>query len=298
MNLKGILADRPGLQQLFVLLLLVFGGYVVSSFLGYLLLLVLHGAKADLFQYPDTVRWLQLISSIGTFLLPAWGTAWLCSLHPREFLSIGKMPGCKILFLAFIGLLLITPSISLTEFLNRQLELPASLKSIEDWMRTQENTAKELTDLLLRDKNLSSYFFNLLVIAVMAGITEEFLFRGALQSIMGRFTPNHHIVIWGTALLFSIFHMQFYGLIPRMLLGAYFGYIVYWSRNIWIPILLHFINNAVVMTTMSSERLKEKDFMTGDFSENQLLPLFLFALAGILFFIPLIRRLKKNGCNP
>ncbi|MEG1774662.1 MAG: CPBP family intramembrane glutamic endopeptidase, partial [Oscillospiraceae bacterium] len=53
--------------------------------------------------------------------------------------------------------------------------------------------------------------------------------------------------IWMAAFAFSMFHMQFYGLIPRMLLGAYFGYLLVWTRSLWIPIIAHFANNAIAL---------------------------------------------------
>lgn len=104
-------------------------------------------------------------------------------------------------------------------------------------MQTQEALAEQLTNTLLAGDGLLTFLSNLVVMALMAGITEEFLFRGALQRIIGQWTANHHIVIWSAAILFSAFHLQFYGFLPRMLLGAYFGYLLYWSRNIWIPVL-------------------------------------------------------------
>jgi len=56
---------------------------------------------------------------------------------------------------------------------------------------------------------------------------------------------NIHAAIWVTAFIFSAIHVQFYGFLPRILLGAAFGYMAVWSGSLWLPILAHFINNAV-----------------------------------------------------
>ena len=232
MFLKGIYAGKPAIFQLIVLLLLILAGAVFSSLIAMGLFYMIYGLHADITLYPDMMRLLQLISALGTFLFPALALAWLCSSHPKEYLSIGKMPKGRILLLTLLSIFLLTPSISLTGILNKQMELPSFMEPIENWMRAQEETAEQLTLRLLAGEGIITLFFNLIVIAVTAGVTEEFLFRGALQRVIGKWTRNHHIIIWSAAILFSAFHMQFFGFLPRMLLGAYFGYLLYWTRNI------------------------------------------------------------------
>lgn len=293
MFLKGIYAGKPALFQLAVLLLLVLAGAVFSSLVAMGLFYTTHGLHADITLYPDMMRLLQLISALGTFLFPALALAWLCSRHPKEYLSIGGMPKGELLLLAFTGLFLLTPTISLTELLNRQMELPPFMEPIENWMRSQEEAAEQLTLKLLAGDGIMTLLFNLIVIAVAAGVTEEFLFRGALQRIIGRWTHHHHTIIWSAAILFSAFHMQFFGFLPRMLLGAYFGYLLYWTRNIWIPVFAHFANNAFAVISMSDDRLKENEFITGEISAQYLLPYTLTAIAALFLFVCCCRRLRS-----
>ena len=56
-----------------------------------------------------------------------------------------------------------------------------------------------------------------------------------------------HIAIWITAFIFSAVHMQFYGFVPRMLLGALFGYMFVWTGSLWVPVLMHFVNNGIAV---------------------------------------------------
>ena len=181
---------------------------------------------------------------------------------------------------------------SLTGLLNKQMELPSFMEPIESWMRSQEETTEQLTLKLLAGGGIITLFFNLIVIAVAAGITEEFLFRGALQRIIGKWTYNHHIIIWSAAIIFSTFHMQFFGFLPRMLLGAYFGYLLYWTRNIWIPVFAHFVNNAIAVISMSDAKLKDNEFITGDISTQNLLPYTIVAIVALFFFVRCCRKLK------
>ncbi len=292
MFLKGIYAGKPAIFQLIVLLLLILAGAVFSSLIAMGLFYMIYGLHADITLYPDMMRLLQLISALGTFLFPTLALAWLCSSHPKEYLSIGKMPKGRILLLTLLSIFLLTPSISLTGILNKQMELPSFMEPIENWMRAQEETAEQLTLKLLAGEGIITLFFNLIVIAVTAGVTEEFLFRGALQRVIGKWTRNHHIIIWSAAILFSAFHMQFFGFLPRMLLGAYFGYLLYWTRNIWIPVFAHFVNNAFAVISMSDASLKDNEFITGDISTQNLLPYTIVAIVALFFFVRCCQKLK------
>lgn len=295
MFLKGIYAGKPAIFQLILLLLLILAGAVFSSLFAMGLFYLSYGLHTDITQYPDMMRLLQLISAIGTFLFPALALAWLCSSNPKEYLSIGKMPKGHILLLTFLCVFLLTPSISLTGLPNKQMELPSFMEPIESWMRSQEETTEQLTLKLLAGGGIITLFFNLIVIAVAAGVTEEFLFRGALQRIIGNLTHNHHIIIWSAAIIFSAFHMQFFGFLPRMLLGAYFGYLLYWTRNIWIPVFAHFVNNAFAVIAMSDTQLKDNEFITGDISTQNLLPYTIVAIVALFFFVCCCKKLKTNN---
>ncbi len=270
--LKGIYAGKPALFQLLLLLVSLLLGAIFSSLIGTGIFFMLHGTAGNIMHYPGMMRMMQLISAIGTFLFPALAVAWLCSPDPEAYLCIKRKTDTKILLLVLASMILMSPPVTLTALLNKQMVLPSFMAPVEAWMQTQEALAEQLTNTLLAGDGLLTFLSNLVVMALMAGITEEFLFRGALQRIIGQWTANHHIVIWSAAILFSAFHLQFYGFLPRMLLGAYFGYLLYWSRNIWIPVFAHFANNAFAVIGMSDNRLKENEFITGDISNANLLP--------------------------
>ena len=296
MYLKGIYADKSALFQLYILLLLVLGGLILASFITTIPLLLLQGidgSQKGIAFDPSLMRITQFISAVGTFLLPACFFAWLCSNQPKRYLSIGKLPTLEVLALTFLSMFLINPAISLTGLLNQQMELPSFMEGIEHWMRTREDEAERLTLLLLSEKGIGALLANLLVVALTAGITEEFLFRGAFQRILERWTSNPHWVIWIAACLFSAFHMQFYGFLPRMLLGVYFGYLLYWSRNIWIPVFAHFTNNAFAVICMSDEQLKQNEFISGEVTAPNLLPYIVMAVIGLVLFYFCGKRLKE-----
>ncbi|WP_165156683.1 CPBP family intramembrane glutamic endopeptidase [Parabacteroides sp. ZJ-118] len=293
MRIKGICATRPAIIQLLILSLFLLAGAVLSSIISTGLLLATHGLQADITQDVNLMRLVQFISAICTFLLPAIAMAWTCSDNPCHYLSIKKIKNGRIWILTLVCIFLFSPVINLLGLLNKQMELPAFMAPIEEWMRMQESLAERLTTILLSGDSIEVILANLIVIAFTAGITEEFLFRGALQRVIGRWISNPHTVIWVAAILFSAFHLQFYGFLPRMILGAYFGYLLYWSKSIWIPVFAHFVHNAFAVIGMSDSRLKDNEFITGDIPAEHLLDFCLIAALFFLLFIQANRRLKQ-----
>ena len=131
-------------------------------------------------------------------------------------------------------------------YLNEQLSLPDSLYAIEQWMRATEDAAKAVTDSFLTGNTILGLLGCVLLLGVLTGLSEEMLFRGALQGTLIE-SRNVHFSIWLTAFVFSVLHFQFFGFVPRMLLGAIFGYLLVWTGSLWVPVIAHALNNSVVV---------------------------------------------------
>lgn len=139
-------------------------------------------------------------------------------------------------------------SISVVGEWNMNLDFPDS--EFEEWAKKSEETLKIFTEHLTNFQSPLHFILGLIVIGVIPAITEELLFRGLLQNLFFRALSNPHIAIWVTAIIFGSIHMQFYGVVPRILLGALFGYLYYWSKNLSITILAHFLNNGIGVTIL------------------------------------------------
>ena len=117
------------------------------------------------------------------------------------------------------------------------------MAGLEQQLRAMEEAASVLTERFLQADNLGGLLINIGLMALLPALSEELSFRGTLQQVLGR----NHVAVWLTAIIFSAIHMQFFGFIPRMLMGAMFGYIFLWSGSLWIPILMHFTNNSLAV---------------------------------------------------
>ena len=188
---------------------------------------------------------MQLMQTIGTFLLPPILCAWLWSENHRPFEWLKLHQGADgTSFALAIGIMICAvPAINLLANLNNRIDLPESLDFIEQKMRAMEEAAAALTERFLQADNIGQLIINIGLMALLPALSEELSFRGTLQQVLG----NKHLAIWLTAFIFSAIHMQFYGFIPRMLMGAMFGYIFVWTGSLWVPIVMHFTNNALAV---------------------------------------------------
>ncbi len=130
---------------------------------------------------------------------------------------------------------------------NRNMDLPSFMDEMEKSMQESETVREALTKKLIDFKNIYQFLAGLLAIAVIPAIGEELVFRGLIQTKFKQIFGNVHVAVWLAGFFFSFIHFQFYGFVPRMLLGVLFGYLYVWSGNLWYPIIGHFINNGFTL---------------------------------------------------
>ncbi len=193
------------------------------------------------------LKYIQVVQSIGLFIIPSLILAYLFGGQISEYLKTNKTPQLRSAIVAIAIILVSSPMINMLAELNSKLALPEFLSGLENWMRASEDSANEITQLFLKTDSIWGLLFNIFMIGIIPAIGEELLFRGIIQRIFTDWTKNYHWGIWISAILFSALHLQFYGFIPRAILGAIFGYMLVWSGNLWFPIIAHFVNNSTAV---------------------------------------------------
>jgi membrane protease YdiL (CAAX protease family) len=193
---------------------------------------------------------LQIISTtLPLFLTPLLFARFIVK-EPGEYLkATSKFPPVLLLLILSI-MICSSPVMEVLVNINEKLVLPDSMKALEAILRSMEDQAQKATDAMLQMKTVWDMIWGVLVVGLFTAIAEEFLFRGALQTIMIRLTKNPHAGIWITAILFSAFHMEFFTFLPRVALGVFFGYFVMWSGSIWPSVWAHFLNNGTQVVIM------------------------------------------------
>ena len=170
------------------------------------------------------LRLSSAIQMVLMFFMPAITLIVWSGQGPISFLGLKRYGGAFNLMLLAVTILLVSmPFISLLTQINRLLILPELLSGLELWMQNLERSAQETTNLLLAGTFIWDYLGNILFIGVFAAVAEEVFFRGALQQLLVKLFKNKHVGVWMTSFIFSLMHLQFYGFLPRIVLGVLLG---------------------------------------------------------------------------
>ena len=182
-----------------------------------------------------------------------------------KFLMLDKKIDGRLLAVAALFLVACYPAVSFSYTVNSWIPLP-------EWMHTQEDASAETIQRILQMNGIIPLLFNLFLIALIPAIGEELLFRGLFQNLIERGTKRAHVAVWIAASLFSLIHFQFEGFLPRLFLGAILGYSFLWTRSLWVPMILHFLNNALPILSLY---LIGDDLSASDPSSSEAIPLYL-----------------------
>lgn len=238
-------------MPLLMILGFLFVGMIVGTLLASLLNLLISeiwgvpiSAMVDVnadtpFSERQFFRTINLVSHVFTFTVPGLATAYL--FHKKRWwdkLSMNVQPQSFFIGAGIIWLMVSFPFAQWSYWINQQLPLPS-------WATSLEGQAEAMIAGLLNMEGVGELLFSLLVMAVAPAVGEEIIFRGILQKEFEERMRNPHLAIWLAAVIFSGFHMQFEGFLPRLILGALLGYLFYWSKNLWIPIIVHLFYNGI-----------------------------------------------------
>ncbi|RWY52411.1 CPBP family intramembrane glutamic endopeptidase [Mucilaginibacter gilvus] len=254
----------PGRQLLYFLLLFA-GIFIVCNVVGAFGIAGMYGANllrdigALNFRNPNVgqaLYLLQIIAMTFPIFISSVIFARFVVKEPKDLMGVAKPFPWQTLIVVFFIMMLCLPLIELLSRVNQHLNLPASLKGLEKMIRESEDRAQKLTEAILKMNTIGDMLKNLLLVGLLTAIAEEFMFRGVLQPILYRWTKNQHVAVWVTAAIFSAFHLEFFGFLPRVLLGGLMGYFAIWSGSIWPAVWAHFVNNgsAVIVTYLYQQK--------------------------------------------
>ena len=255
---REIFAGSRPFMGLLTLIILMGTSYLIITFLGLLLAMPFFSISWQELQHiieggMDEINngllyYLQAIQTTGLFLVPALIARTILFDQSRKYFPERYSGNVLTGFLVLLTLLISAPVLQWIIKWNIEIKLPDALKQLETTLRTMEEERIQVAERLMAGRNWHIFFIDIVVISILPALGEEFFFRGTLQRILANWFRNMHLGIFITAICFSASHFQFYGFFPRLLLGIYFGYLYYWSRNIWIPALAHFLNNTIAIS--------------------------------------------------
>ena len=227
-------------------------GKLISLIITFCVMIIIVGLPRpvmDLFCGDERTAFLvaSLCQSVFAFIFPAWLTARLFADSPRVYLGFSTC----VKFRQFAGVIILmtimTPLLNAIVAWNAGISLPDSLHGIEQTLRTWEDNAARVTSMILGDTSVLGLVSGILVIGIVTGLAEETFFRAGIQKAMTSSGINAHVAVWTAAFVFSAVHFQFFGFVPRLPLGALFGYLYYYTGSLWVSAFAHALNNSAVV---------------------------------------------------
>ncbi len=292
--------------QFGILIGMIGGCFIIGGILSIFVWFTMTGSSISTMEkdmlnpaYTNAAKVLQLVASFSMFFLPAFFYALVVNKNPLQHLGFRSLVSKKqILFVVLIVLVGLFLSGALGE-LNEMI--PISKKWALKFHKWEDDYSEQIM-VMASMKTVWDYLFTLIVIALSPAIFEEVLFRGGFQQLFIKWFGSAWIGIIFTSILFSAVHVSYYGFLPRAALGVILGLLFYYSKNIWLNILAHFLNNGIAVTQLyfmskngkiPKEALDDNmPFFSGTLS---ILPTVLLVTVGIAVMIPLMRSFKKES---
>lgn len=284
-----IIKKTSRLERIFILAALIVLGLIIGTAIGVIYAFVSGNEVTSL----NSLRFIQICSQIFTFVLPPILYAML--VKERPFKSLGfKKSTILWLILGVAMMYTILPLNSIFTEWNANIKFPESLASFEKLMQDLQENATEIMMRFINVDTIGGLILNLFMIAGLAALGEELLFRSVIQTSLIRICKNAHIGIFIASAIFSLFHMEFYGLLPRLVLGLLMGYMYYYSRSIWIPMAMHFANNGTIVFLYYLNNIGAINIDVESFGETNIFVLILSIIAMVALFWFTIKLNKKE----
>ncbi len=277
--------------------LFLFCGMVVALFVVALAILLFFGEAPNGFNY---IVASSVAQNLVMFILPVVMLAMLNKRVETKPLShtlwMTKGPTLKSIALVVLVWIVALPAMNYVVEWNQNIEFPSFFQGLKTLLRNMEDEAAATTNELLDTQSVGMMLLMVLVVGVLTGLGEEIFFRAGLLGTMLNGRVNKHVAVWVVAIVFSAIHLQFFGFVPRMLLGAWLGYLLVWSGEVWTPIIAHALNNGsvVVMTYLANQNYVSDNYLETAGTGNHWLALG-SAVATVLLLVVFMRKPARNN---
>jgi len=240
------------------------------------------------------LKFIQTMSQVSIFLLPGLVISWFMTGNIPGWLGLDRPVRPALLAMVVLLALSCLPLTTITGILNSRMDLPGWMNFIEEWMRVKEDEAGLLTSHLVFASGTGGLIVNIIILALLPAAGEEILFRGVFQQLFQKWMKSGILAVLITAILFSTLHFQFYGFLPRLILGIVFGLLFLWSKSVWLPFAAHLVNNIIPVVLSYSSGWTDVNENIGDYVPAGTLSIVMIVvLPAALLFV--IRDFSRQG---
>lgn len=285
-----IIKRTTRIERIFILAALIAFGYILSTLASVIFAMVYENMDNI-----NTLRITLILSQVLTFIIPPLAYPFLVKEKPFRYLSFNSTSSWFLL-IGFVMMYAILPLNNILAEWNANISLPEFMKGIEKIIKILQEQATATTEKLLNINSIGGLLINLFMIAGLAAFGEELLFRAIIQKSLVNICKNAHIGIFISSFIFSFIHFEFYGFIPRLVLGLLLGYMFYYSGSIWVPMLMHFTNNATAVVIYYLNNIGVTNIDVETFGQTEIFPLIISIIGmTVLFYFTIRLRHKSNN---
>ncbi len=277
------------------------GLLLIGLFVGLIVTVCISSCFTSSVPTRNELLWQSVVQSIMAFIVPTLVIERYLGYEPLAFSGLSERP--TVATLLWVIIIYICSYIALGQIIayNEMFHFPKSLHSLEDTLRSWEENAAATTALILDTTTIGGLLTGIAVVGLLTGMSEEIFFRGGIQRILYRSGCNIHVAIWCSAIVFSALHMQFFGFLPRLLLGAFFGYLLYWSKSLWPGIFAHALNNSLYVAVVWMEKrgmITQNILETGVVSHGVPWAALVSAVISVGIIMVAMQNIKKRHYKP
>ena len=234
--------DRYQIHPFLFALIVLLSVFILYQAGGGVLTILFSGSSMFLLNNPGALRWAAVVGQILFILIQTLGFAKLLSISLKD-IFVFRLPSAKESTLGLLSLLTLQRVFEVYQSLQDQVPVPSVVREfVEPLKKLLEETIKAV----VHANSIPELIFVLFVVAVVPAVIEECLFRGLIQRILDRLlSPIVSAVLAGT--IFGLFHLNPFDIVTLVGLGIFLGLLRYRSQSLLLPILAHFLNNAMAV---------------------------------------------------
>ena len=208
-------------------------------------------AMLDAMTRPENVGYTRLLQVVGSLLLlfvPALLFSWVVNGRNKFWLGFNPYVSASQILIGF--LIIFAANIMASPFEDLSKMILVHFPSLDAMAKSLENAYNEQVAVLSNLKSWPEFLMAIVIMAFFPALFEEIFFRGAVQGLLVRWLKKPLIAILITSLVFSLIHSSIYLFISRAVLGFALGLLYQYTKNIWVNVIAHFLNNAIALTQL------------------------------------------------
>lgn len=240
-------SNKSAIALLLQLLVIFAVCALVATFLSSLISALCLSRSIDPKTKMIYLKSMQTFLELSIFMIPALIFAYKNSQSINNYWGIKQKQGGITIILVIALYFVAVPLVAWLVKINENVRFPESLQTLENALKSIQDSATEMTEKFMNVSTIGGILVNIFVMAIVPAVSEEMLFRGCIQKTLTDKMRNKFLAILISAFIFSAAHLEFYGLLPRFILGIILGYVFYYTGNILMSMLLHFINNSIAV---------------------------------------------------